>query len=117
MSRHFSFLTGFYLQSLLGGSTLYIETVLKKSVDLESKDPGNLEVTGNLGNVMKESIQLAYTFAKSYLHRVDPKNMALEKGHIHLHVPEVMQKAFINHLNFVQIKNWKYLKCSEDIWK
>jgi putative NADH-flavin reductase len=45
-----------------GGATLYIETVLKKTYDPAATDPGSLETTGNLGNVMKESIQLAYTF-------------------------------------------------------
>ncbi|XP_053406180.1 LOW QUALITY PROTEIN: lon protease homolog, mitochondrial-like [Mercenaria mercenaria] len=72
----------------MGGSTLYIETVMKKAVDLENKESGDLEVTGNLGNVMKESIQLAYTYAKSYLNKLDPENKLLEKAHVHLHVPE-----------------------------
>ncbi|XP_053406178.1 lon protease homolog, mitochondrial isoform X2 [Mercenaria mercenaria] len=72
----------------MGGSTLYIETVMKKAVDLENKESGDLEVTGNLGNVMKESIQLAYTFAKSYLNKLNPENKLLEKAHVHLHVPE-----------------------------
>lgn len=72
----------------MGGSTLYIETVLKKALDLESKDPGNLEVTGNLGTVMKESIQLAYTYAKSFLTQYRPENEFLQKAQLHLHVPE-----------------------------
>lgn len=37
----------------MGGSALYIETVLKRPVDLTSDKDGSLEVTGNLGDVMK----------------------------------------------------------------
>ena len=72
-----------------GGSALYIETVLKKVFDAQSKDVGNLESTGNLGNVMKESIQLAYTYARSFLTKYEPSNEFLQKAHLHLHVPEV----------------------------
>lgn len=37
----------------MGGSALYIETVLKRPVDYATDKDGNLEVTGNLGDVMK----------------------------------------------------------------
>ena len=74
---------------ILGGSTLYIETVLKKVFDPDSKDPGALEITGNLGTVMKESIQLAYTYSKSFLTQYEPENEFLQKAQLHLHVPEV----------------------------
>jgi len=38
---------------------------------------------------MKESIQLAYTFAKSYFLKLQPDNDFLQKALLHLHVPEV----------------------------
>ena len=49
----------------LGGSTLYIETSLKETFPKDD-DRGHpsLEVTGQLGDVMKESSHIAYTFAK-----------------------------------------------------
>ena len=48
---------------MLGGSTLYIETALERP--LSGKDEtGNITTTGQLGDVMKESAQIAYTFAK-----------------------------------------------------
>ncbi|KAK6178693.1 hypothetical protein SNE40_011218 [Patella caerulea] len=72
----------------MGGSTLFIESVLKKPYDPTSKDPGTLETTGNLGNVMKESIQLAYTYSKAFLTEAHPNNDFLQKAHLHLHVPE-----------------------------
>ncbi|XP_052795556.1 lon protease homolog, mitochondrial-like isoform X2 [Mya arenaria] len=73
-----------------GGSTLYIETVLKKALDFdpENKEKGDLQVTGNLGDVIKESTQLAYTFSKIFLRHIDPDNKFLEKASIHLHLPE-----------------------------
>lgn len=48
-----------------------------------------MEVTGHLGDVMKESTRIAYTFAKTFLPAViDPTNTFLSNSHIHLHVPE-----------------------------
>jgi ATP-dependent Lon protease len=76
----------------MGGSALYIETTLEKKLDTnpDSKDQhGSIHITGNLGNVMKESIQIAYTFAKSYLIKIDPQNVFLQRAHLHVHVPEV----------------------------
>ncbi|XP_071118803.1 lon protease homolog, mitochondrial-like [Haliotis cracherodii] len=72
----------------MGGSTLYIETVNKKPILPDSTDAGSLEVTGHLGTVMKESVNLAYTYAKSYLTEHQPDNSFLQKAHVHLHVPE-----------------------------
>ena len=57
--------------------------------DPTAKDPGALEFTGNLGTVMKESVQLAYTYARSFLIQYEPSNEFLQKAHLHLHVPEV----------------------------
>ena len=74
---------------LSGGSTLYIETAVKKPYEAGTQEAGSMEMTGNLGNVMKESAQLAYTFAKSYLAKYMPDNQFLQRASIHLHVPEV----------------------------
>ena len=56
----------------MGGSTLYIET-LSQQVK-EAGTGGALEVTGNLGDVMKESIKIAGTFAKVFLSKLDQSN-------------------------------------------
>ena len=48
-----------------GGSTLYIETSLKEQLSSDdAKGQPSMEVTGQLGDVMKESSHIAYTFAK-----------------------------------------------------
>lgn len=56
----------------MGGSTLYIETTLAKPLSDNKDDSGSIRVTGQLGDVMKESAEIAYTFAKvwSYMHTV-----------------------------------------------
>ncbi|KAM3938826.1 lon protease homolog, mitochondrial [Leptodactylus fuscus] len=71
----------------MGGSTLFIETSLRRPLDKESKE-GSLEVTGQLGDVMKESAKIAYTFARAFLMKKHPENKFLVTSHIHLHVPE-----------------------------
>ncbi|KAK6012872.1 hypothetical protein OSTOST_21948 [Ostertagia ostertagi] len=72
----------------MGGSALYIETVLKRPVDYSSDKEGTLEVTGNLGDVMKESVKAALTVAKGILAKDEPDNRFFDKAHIHIHVPE-----------------------------
>ncbi|EPB75174.1 endopeptidase La [Ancylostoma ceylanicum] len=69
----------------MGGSALYIEAVLKKPVDLGSDKDGSLETTGNLGDVMKESVRAAFTVAKGVLAKDEPDNKFFEKAHIHIH--------------------------------
>ncbi|XP_013360651.1 PREDICTED: lon protease homolog, mitochondrial isoform X2 [Chinchilla lanigera] len=74
----------------MGGSTLFIETSLRRPRDGDSREnkDGSLEVTGQLGEVMKESARIAYTFARAFLMQRDPSNDYLVTSHIHLHVPE-----------------------------
>ena len=74
----------------MGGSILFIETTLSKPLNLsaDNKEHGSISVTGHLGEVMKESVQIAYTYAKSFLVKHDETNNYLQRGHIHLHVPE-----------------------------
>ncbi|XP_065100500.1 lon protease homolog, mitochondrial [Paramisgurnus dabryanus] len=75
----------------MGGSTLFIETSLRRPKEPPGKDgpkDGSLEVTGQLGDVMKESAKIAYTFARSFLMKEQPDNDFLMGSHIHLHVPE-----------------------------
>lgn len=49
----------------MGGSTLFIETALSRPLATNGgKEEGGISVTGQLGDVMKESTQIAYTFAK-----------------------------------------------------
>uniref|UniRef100_A0A1B0GKA2 Lon protease homolog, mitochondrial n=1 Tax=Lutzomyia longipalpis TaxID=7200 RepID=A0A1B0GKA2_LUTLO len=79
----------------MGGSTLYIETAKRKYIENaeKSKEKGNtgdgtLQLTGHLGDVMKESARIALTVARNYVYKNDKTNTFLETEHIHLHVPE-----------------------------
>lgn len=78
----------------MGGSTLYIETAKRKLYVAPTKDnkpaggDGSLEVTGHLGDVMKESARIALTVGRNFIKEIDADNNFLETSHIHLHVPE-----------------------------
>jgi ATP-dependent Lon protease len=65
----------------VGGDTLTIEvTVLPGS--------GKLTLTGKLGDVMKESAQAAFSFARSRVDQFSISPDFYEKNDIHIHVPE-----------------------------
>nr|CAD7568321.1 unnamed protein product [Timema californicum] len=70
----------------MGGSTLFIETTTRRP--LEENSEGSLEITGHLGDVMKESAKIALTVARNFMTQTDPKNTFLNNSHLHLHVPE-----------------------------
>ncbi|XP_013173987.1 PREDICTED: lon protease homolog, mitochondrial isoform X2 [Papilio xuthus] len=70
----------------MGGSTLYIETALRNTQQEEKL--GSLELTGHLGDVMKESARIALTVARNFLALRQPNNNFLNTSHLHLHVPE-----------------------------
>jgi ATP-dependent Lon protease len=66
----------------VGGEILFIETSLSKS-----KAPG-LTLTGNLGNVMKESAVLALEYIKSHAENLKIADEKFGEMSVHLHVPE-----------------------------
>lgn len=78
----------------MGGSTLYIETAKRKLIDTSKSQEnsnlsdGSLELTGHLGDVMKESARIALTVARNFIKQHDVENNFLETSHVHLHVPE-----------------------------
>ncbi len=65
----------------VGGEILFIEVSL-------SKGKGQLKLTGNLGDVMKESASIAYEYLKSHSHLLDISPDVFAKWNVHLHVPE-----------------------------
>ncbi|KAI6684589.1 hypothetical protein NL676_030502 [Syzygium grande] len=67
----------------MGGSTLYIETTQVEQGD----GKGALHVTGQLGDVMKESAQIAHTVARAILLEKEPDNPFFANSKLHLHVP------------------------------
>lgn len=70
----------------MGGCSLYVESVLEQP--LHNCSQPTLERTGQLGDVMKESSRLAYSFSKMFLSKKFPENRFFEKASIHLHCPE-----------------------------
>ncbi|CAN0897248.1 Lon protease homolog 1, mitochondrial [Linum grandiflorum] len=67
----------------MGGSTLYIETTQVE----QAEGKGALQLTGQLGDVMKESALIAHTYARSALFAKDPENRFFTDTKLHLHVP------------------------------
>jgi ATP-dependent Lon protease len=65
----------------VGGDILFIETSL-------SDGKGELKLTGNLGNVMKESASTALTYLQANAKKYDIDSKLFEKKNIHIHVPE-----------------------------
>ncbi|GAA0542525.1 endopeptidase La [Chitinophaga japonensis] len=65
----------------VGGDILFIESSL-------SEGKGELRLTGNLGNVMKESVStaLSYLQANAQQYKIDPK--LFSHKNVHVHVPE-----------------------------
>ncbi|MFT4094480.1 MAG: endopeptidase La [Niabella sp.] len=65
----------------VGGDILFIESSL-------SDGKGDLNLTGNLGNVMKESATTALTYLKSNAAKYNIDSTLFQKKNIHIHVPE-----------------------------
>lgn len=64
----------------VGGDILFIESVLMKGT-------GKLTLTGQLGDVMKESATAAFTYLKSVAHTLQIPEEAFTKWDVHLHIP------------------------------
>ncbi len=65
----------------VGGDILFIESIL-------SQGKGNLNITGNLGKVMKESATIAMEYIKSNAEKWDLDPAVFNKYNVHIHVPE-----------------------------
>jgi ATP-dependent Lon protease len=65
----------------MGGAILFVESCL-------TKGNGKLIMTGNLGDVMKESATTALSFVKAHAEELNIDMDLLEKRDIHLHMPE-----------------------------
>lgn len=65
----------------VGGEILFVEVSL-------SKGKGHLKLTGNLGDVMKESASLAYEYLKSHCQYLNINPDVFDNWNVHIHVPE-----------------------------
>jgi ATP-dependent Lon protease len=65
----------------VGGEILYVETSL-------SAGKGKFNITGNLGEVMKESATIALEYLKSHAPEIGLNSDVFDKWDVHIHVPE-----------------------------
>jgi len=65
----------------VGGEILFVEVSL-------SKGKGHLKLTGNLGDVMKESASLAYEYLKAHAGHLGLESEVFDHWNVHIHVPE-----------------------------
>lgn len=66
----------------VGGEILFVETSLSKGKG------ARLTLTGNLGDVMKESAMLALEYLKAHSHLLNLPEGIFDNWNIHIHVPE-----------------------------
>ncbi len=66
----------------VGGEILFIETSLSKG------KTGKLTLTGNLGEVMKESAVIALEYVKAHIKKLGVDYRVFDQWNIHIHVPE-----------------------------
>ena len=65
----------------VGGDILFVETLL-------SEGKGEVKLTGNLGNVMKESATTAYTYLQANARKYGINVDDFSKKNVHVHVPD-----------------------------
>ena len=65
----------------VGGDILFVEASL-------SKGKGKMTLTGNLGDVMKESASTAYSYLRAHSEEAGLDAKVFEENDIHIHVPE-----------------------------
>jgi len=65
----------------VGGEILFVESSI-------SPGKGNMTLTGNLGDVMKESATIAYQFIKAHCKDLDINPEIFQNYNIHIHIPE-----------------------------
>ncbi len=65
-----------------GGATLYIEAIKVPN------DRTDMKLTGQAGDVMRESSQIAWSYLHSAIYKYAPGHTFFEKSQIHIHIPE-----------------------------
>lgn len=66
----------------MGGATLYVET-LKVAAEKTS-----MKLTGQAGDVMKESAEIAWSYLHSAMEKYAPGRTFFDKCQVHIHIPE-----------------------------
>lgn len=66
----------------MGGATLYIEAIKVAG------EKSGMKLTGQAGQVMKESSEIAWSYLHSSIHKYAPGYTFFEKSQVHIHIPE-----------------------------
>ena len=66
----------------MGGATLYIESIKV------SAEKTMMKLTGQAGDVMKESAEIAWSYLHSAIYKYAPGYTFFEKSQVHIHIPE-----------------------------
>lgn len=66
----------------LGGATLYIESIKVAG------EKTAMKLTGQAGEVMKESAEIAWSYLHGSIQRYAPDHTFFEKSQVHIHIPE-----------------------------
>lgn len=66
----------------MGGATLYVESIKVPGEKIEMK------LTGQAGQVMKESSEIAWSYLHGAIHKYAPGHTFFEKSQVHMHIPE-----------------------------
>ena len=80
-NQYYGVVTGLAWTSV-GGCILYVESSLSKGKGEK------LTLTGNLGDVMKESATLAYQYIKAHAEELGISQETIENNNVHIHCPE-----------------------------
>jgi Lon-like ATP-dependent protease len=70
----------------MGGAAMYVEAILKAPLRPHSRP--ELEITGNLKQVMKESSSIAHSYTRSFMLKHFPENHFFDRARLHLHFPD-----------------------------
>ena len=66
----------------MGGATLYVEAIKTPA------EKTSMKLTGQAGQVMKESSEIAWSYLNSAVHKYAPGFTFFEKAQVHIHIPE-----------------------------
>jgi len=66
-----------------GGDVLFVEATMMKA----QSSPGGLELTGQLGDVMKESARIALSYVRGHAAELGIAEDAFDNHQVHIHVP------------------------------
>ncbi len=66
----------------MGGATLYVESIKVAG------DKTEMKLTGQAGQVMKESSEIAWSYLHGAMHKYAPGRTFFEKSQVHMHIPE-----------------------------